>query len=84
MGARINFPFHGDREHLSPHDGEKIAAGEKHVTARAKRSVGIMRSGSGTTGGAGRCPVGESYSLGLGSVRRGMFERVARNTHVKL
>ena len=43
MGARVNFPFHGDREHLPPHDGKKIAAREKHVAARAKRRVGIMR-----------------------------------------
>ena len=43
MGARVNFPFDGDREHLPPHDGKKIAAREKHVAARAKRGVGIVR-----------------------------------------
>src|SRR5690242_3219261 len=42
MSASVDLPFHGDGEHLSSNDRQKIAGGEKPVTARTKRSIWIM------------------------------------------
>ena len=62
MGARVDFPFERDGEHLPAHHRDGVAEGVKGVTAITKGRVGIARERRRI---GGRCDGADDFRSGI-------------------